>query len=319
MAHSNGKQFELLTRDIFEALNENPAYTSVEHNVQLPGQDGLRQIDVVIRAQVASLNLLTIIECRDHARRLDVTEIDGLHSKMQDVRASKAVLVSRVGFSKKARDKAARLGITLCVASNARDTLWDIGLEVPVILTEIKCKKCYPEFEIYLTTGMQLPRDCGFTVCDLSLEDTLVQAIQSGETPFPEGEVAFDWKPAAMRRPFIRDEQSVEIQLEKFVVRVLLKTRHFFGYVRNLPNTTWFHNVSEGSQHIFVDRTDFAEYESTLTEFRSSESVPRTNAKVMLSVIAIHPPRIGQATFKLTNTETGHSFDLDVTGSKFAE
>ena len=300
-------------------LIENPAYASVEHDVQLPGEDGPRQIDVLIRAKVASLNLLTIIECRDHTRRLDITDVDAIHSKMQDVRASKAVLVSRAGFSKKAQYKARRLGIALCVASSARDKLWDIGFMVPIVLTEIKCTECHPEFNIHLSTGIRLPRDCGFTICDRSLEDTLAWAIESGEIPFPDREIAFDWKPVAMQRPFVRDEQSVEVPLENFVVHVLLKTRHFFGYERNLPNTKGLHNISDNSQHIFIDKTDFANYETILTEFRSLDAIPKTKATVSLSVIAIHPPRIGLATFKLTNTETGESFDLEVTGSRLAE
>lgn len=319
MARNDGRDFELMVRDLFDMLNKNPSYTSVEHNVQLVGHDGPRQIDILIRAQVTSLDLLTIIECRDHTRRLDVTTVDALHSKMQDVRASKAVLVSRAGFSKKAQQKAERLGITLCIAAVAREALWNVGLEVPIILREIKCSKCYPEFDIHLTTGIQLPHDCGFTVCDCSLEDTLARAIQSEEIPFPEKDTAFAWKPLALSRPFIRDQQSVEIPLENFVVHVELKTRYFFGYVKNLPNTKILRNISEKREHVFVDKVDVGNYESTLKEFRSLDLIPRTNAAVVLSVLAIHPPRIEHATFKLTHAETGDSYDLDVTGSRFAQ
>ncbi len=316
----DGKPFERLTHEIFSMLIENPAYMSVEHDVQLGGQDGPRQIDVLIRARVASLDLLTIIECRDHARRLDVTAIDGLHSKMQDVRASKAVLVARTGFSAAAQRKARRLGITLCIASSARASLWNVGTQIPVILTELKCTELRPEFNIYLHSGVDhLPDDCGFTINDLSLEDTLCEAIRSGEIECSLADSSFDWTPVAMADPFIRDKESVRMPITNLVVHVSVKARHFFGYVQDLPNTKSLLNLSENRQHIFVVKDDFFDYESYLCPYRSLDMIPKIKATTAIVGVAIHPIRIAHATFKLTHTETGKSFSIKVCGSKFAK
>jgi hypothetical protein len=74
----------------------------------------------LIRTQVSSLSILTIVECKDVNKNLDVQYVDALHSKMQDVNANKAVLVARKGFSKTAIQKAKRVGITLCTAMEAK-------------------------------------------------------------------------------------------------------------------------------------------------------------------------------------------------------
>jgi hypothetical protein len=67
-----GKQFEVLTKEIFELLSREERYTSVEHDVKLKSPDGERQIDVLIRSKVGSLDLTTIVECKDHNRILNV-------------------------------------------------------------------------------------------------------------------------------------------------------------------------------------------------------------------------------------------------------
>ena len=103
---------------------------------------------MLIEANVAGLNLLTIIECRDYAKRLDITHVDALHSKMQDVNANKAVLISRKGFSKKAINKANRLGITLCTLNNPDIELADIGLEIPIHCTHVAKIRVMPSFTV---------------------------------------------------------------------------------------------------------------------------------------------------------------------------
>ena len=120
---NDGKSFEGLTKHVFEILTANEELTSVEENVKLDGADGPRQIDVLVRSKVAGIDICTIVECRDYAKRLDITHLDALHSKMHDVNADKAVLVSRLGFSKKATNKAKRVGITLCTLNEATSSL----------------------------------------------------------------------------------------------------------------------------------------------------------------------------------------------------
>ena len=89
-----GKIFESLVYQIFDAISKTTGYDSVEMDVALEGPDGPRQIDVLIRSKIAGMSILTVIECKDHSRRLDVTFVDALASKMNDVKANKGVLVA---------------------------------------------------------------------------------------------------------------------------------------------------------------------------------------------------------------------------------
>ena len=63
-----------------------------------------------------------------------------------DVNASKGIMVSRKGFSKKAISKANRVGIKLCLASEINEVVDTLKIELPirvnVIQTTIKveCK-----------------------------------------------------------------------------------------------------------------------------------------------------------------------------------
>ena len=68
---NDGKSFEGLTKHVFEILTANEELTSVEENVKLDEADGPRQIDVLVRSKVAGIDICTIVECRDYAKRLD--------------------------------------------------------------------------------------------------------------------------------------------------------------------------------------------------------------------------------------------------------
>ena len=80
-------------------LSKGEKYTSVEQNVWLDSPDGKRQFDVVIHAKVAGIDFTNSGRSVEIIKaKLNVTHLDGLHSKQRDVNAHKAVLVSRNGF-----------------------------------------------------------------------------------------------------------------------------------------------------------------------------------------------------------------------------
>jgi len=160
----NGTKFEELTAEIFEHLRKDQRFETVEHNVFLEGKDGTRQIDVLLKGKVGPIDILTIVECKDYNKYVNVTAIDALHSKMQDVNAHKAVLVARKGFTKTAMKKAKRLGISLCTAHSAASEKWKFNLEVPLVIIELSAEKFSPSFEfvaIENQTGIDFLNICG--------------------------------------------------------------------------------------------------------------------------------------------------------------
>lgn len=72
-----------------------------------------REVDVSIRYNIGSVPVLVILECRDRHHVQDVTWIEQLAKKRDDVRAARAVAVSSSGFSEPAIVKARHEGIEI--------------------------------------------------------------------------------------------------------------------------------------------------------------------------------------------------------------
>ncbi len=73
----------------------------------------LREVDISLRSQIGSSNILVIVECRDRKGDEDVTWIEQLSRKRESVGADKAVAVSSSGFSDPAIIKASKENIEL--------------------------------------------------------------------------------------------------------------------------------------------------------------------------------------------------------------
>src|SRR2546426_2688052 len=71
----------------------------------------LREVDASVQYQVGSVPILITIECRDRTRVADVTWIEQIATKGENIGASAIVAVSSKGFSKAALEKARFLGI----------------------------------------------------------------------------------------------------------------------------------------------------------------------------------------------------------------
>lgn len=131
---NTGKEFEYLTESIFRKLIKNPDIETVEQNVMIDGIDGKRQIDVLIKSEVAGITIITVIECKDYNSKISVGKIDEFHSKLLDINANKGILVSKKGFSSTAVKKAKRLGITICTAHEVMKPSWSIDFDIPLII-----------------------------------------------------------------------------------------------------------------------------------------------------------------------------------------
>jgi Restriction endonuclease len=93
LTKNTGKPYEAFVFELYQALNQDRRFKSVELDVKLSGPEGPRQIDVLLRYDVENKELLTIVECRDYAKRLDIKQIEEFHSKLMDFDA-KGVLIS---------------------------------------------------------------------------------------------------------------------------------------------------------------------------------------------------------------------------------
>jgi len=108
-----GKDLELLVALLEEHLG--PLGIEVKSPDYIPDKDTsqLREVDISLRSQIGSSNILVIVECRDRKGDEDVTWIEQLSKKRESVGADKAVAVSSSGFYEPAIIKASKENIEL--------------------------------------------------------------------------------------------------------------------------------------------------------------------------------------------------------------
>jgi Restriction endonuclease len=306
----DGKQFEILTKEIFEALIENPAYTKVEHDVKLAGKDGLRQIDVLIRAQVSSLSILTIVECKDENKNLDVQYVDALHSKMQDVNANKAVLVARKGFSKTAIQKAKRVGITLCTAMEAKSALWNVGFQVPVVVTHIAPKKLDPRFRVFLEAGTQVDYKSAVMINDIYVPEHFRESLIAREIQFNETRESQVWCPQNLGSShFIRDVKGNRIDIEQLEIHYQLDIAYYFGYLHDLENTRALLNRTEDTVDVLFKAEEVLDYFNNFARFDDKTALPKVDG-IYIGCVAVPEVEISGIDMSIRLEETGDSWQF---------
>lgn len=290
---NDGKSFEGLTSYVFEILTANEN-ASVEKDVQLDGADGPRQIDVLVRSQIAGIDLTTIIESRDYIKRLDVTHVDGLHSKMLDVNADKAVLVSRKGFSKTAIRKAARIGITLCTldgSKNSEKALETVGREIPILIKVISIlfhqdgsiKTAKVEGS---ATAMNKQASIPVGIINgVVLTDRIQSAFLSGEISTEEAAADFEWIPPEITPPYYIGAESDDPKLpcEDLKVHISYDTIYLFGYASDLDGSVIFKNLSQKTEHHIINLSDIDKEIEAFAEYHNLKDIP-----VPISTIEIH-------------------------------
>ena len=99
-----------------------------------------REVDVSIRARVGSTDLLITVECRDRAKMEDVTWIEQLATKRDDIGANLTIAVSSSSFSSAALEKARFLRIETRIIEEITETeivSWTQRLEAQFFETEV--------------------------------------------------------------------------------------------------------------------------------------------------------------------------------------
>jgi hypothetical protein len=150
-----GKDLELLVAHLEDHLG--PLGIRVESPDFIPDKDALqlREVDISLRSQIGSSNILVIVECRDRKGDEDVRWIEQLSKKRESVGADKAVAVSSSGFSEPAKIKAMKENIELRTLSEV-DTdeigKWFKGKEGTYLITNILFK----DISFILSDGTKL-------------------------------------------------------------------------------------------------------------------------------------------------------------------
>jgi hypothetical protein len=101
----NWKDYEIYITRHFQKLFPE---ASIKHNVSRTGLiSGVqRQIDILIEQRVAGFNLKIIVDCKYFSKKVDVKVVESFLSFLQDLKASKGVLITNKGYSQAAENRA---------------------------------------------------------------------------------------------------------------------------------------------------------------------------------------------------------------------
>ncbi len=149
------KGFELLAERIARDLAPGAKITWNDH---LPGRisEKGRQIDVSIRWSDGDQQYLTIVQAKDWGDPADLPAVGEFASVVEDVGATRGVMVCRSGFTQGAKTYARNKGIRLYNLHDAESRNWCLELTIPLLWvdlhprTEVTCQAHFAAGEALL-------------------------------------------------------------------------------------------------------------------------------------------------------------------------
>ena len=127
---------------IYKIYKELEPHANVKVNDFILGfETGIkRQIDISVKSNIAGHEILIIIQAKKLKKRADATVLGEFYSVIDDVRASKGILICNSGFSSTAKNYAKRKKIDICTAHDASNKRWQTEIQIPVLRKTIKVK-----------------------------------------------------------------------------------------------------------------------------------------------------------------------------------
>lgn len=101
----NWKDYEIYITKHFQQIFPQ---TDIQHNVRREGimSKKKRQIDILIEGKVAGFDLKIIVDCKYFNKKVDVKEVESFISFLNDLKASKGILITNNGYTEAAYNRA---------------------------------------------------------------------------------------------------------------------------------------------------------------------------------------------------------------------
>lgn len=127
-----GKEYEMF---VFEKFKDFFNGFELTLNDRIIGNqsDIKREIDISIKGKINDVDLLYLVQCKDHNKPADIKIIGEFSSVIRDVGASKGFLVCTSGFAKTIHQYANNLGIELVTVEDINSDKWKVEIQIPII------------------------------------------------------------------------------------------------------------------------------------------------------------------------------------------
>jgi hypothetical protein len=95
-------------KEVFENLSANYPDAQLEFNSKLFGKysQGLRQCDVIIKQIIEGVEYLTLVDAKYYSKKIDVKAVENFISMANDINADHGILVTPLGYSELAYNRA---------------------------------------------------------------------------------------------------------------------------------------------------------------------------------------------------------------------
>jgi hypothetical protein len=120
---------------IYEKLRRLFPDAKVTVNDKIRGHDSDldREIDVSIRLKSGDADLLYVVQCKDWVTKADIKVLGEFSAVMQDVRATKGLLLCSAGFCSSNRMYARARSIELLTIRDIKSPKWSVTIQIPLV------------------------------------------------------------------------------------------------------------------------------------------------------------------------------------------
>ena len=223
---------------------------------------------------------------------------------MQDVNASKGVLVSRKGFSRTAIQKARRLGISLLRADQL-DVLRDLQSDVPIFVRRLEPNKFSFNGMVNFKQDTTVSKEAMLSLNDSDLRKVFRDELLADKETVNRTEGQYEWIPKTLAPPFFfRDETGEPHTFTTFALNYRLRETHLFGYMSDLKQALFIRDGIEKSNTVLLPAESILNDQSgRFAPFETREELP-VEPQLSFSVPAIPEMRESDVTFQLIHQPT---------------
>jgi hypothetical protein len=255
----------------------------VIHNAYLPGRNSKveRQIDVLVKQRIGQYEMLIVLDCKDHARPIDVKGVEEFHGLLEDVGAHKGALVCPKGFTAAAKERAQGWQIDLYSPVDTDPHKWQVRITAPAICDfreamislRISCSAPMP---------MRLPYDMNaLEVHDIAdrrrLPPPIEYAIEKwGRGEYPSEPGQHDDLAIYGRKEVLVENGYGQLAPAELSVSFLVQQRLYFGHIP-IKQLSGFRDELSGAlitNAFSIGLIDPNEVEATWTQINSIDASP---------------------------------------------
>lgn len=264
-----GKEYEAFVYSKFKNLFQN--FEVIQNDRIIGKQSNIRrEIDISIKGKVDGVNLLYLVQCKDHKKPADVKIIGEFSSVLKDIGASKGFLICSSGFTKSIHQYSQTLGIELITVEDINSEKWKIDIQIPIVYIRRSAKAIV---EIQFVANKELAEK-NKAELQITKKDLEIISFDGGKTEFNlldllNKKIESDRIDISITKQLFINEPNQLLKLSgiwvpaKFEIQFIIHEMYFLKFIRP-------HEYSQIMNHVNKEvlplKIEIREFKSQLDE-----------------------------------------------------